>query len=116
MSQVRFSGISLGAIVGTVALGADKDANLIKAASLSVGSGALPKLLDASKSYGPIIAAGLAGNNVLENTDSYESFMRFAQTLADSGDPINFAMAAKMNRPIHFTQVLNDLVVPNAAL
>jgi hypothetical protein len=26
MSQVRFSGISLGAIVGTVALGADKDA------------------------------------------------------------------------------------------
>ena len=42
--------------------------------------------------------------------------MRFAQTLADAGDPINFAMNAKMNRPIHFTQVLNDLVVPNAAV
>ena len=116
MSQVRFSGISLGAIVGTVALGADKSASLIGAASLSVGGGAVPKLLDASKSYGPIITAGLAGNGVAENTDSYETFMRFAQTLADAGDPINFAMAAKMNRPIHFTQVLNDLVVPNAAV
>ena len=116
MSQVRFSGISLGAIVGTVALGADKSASLIGAASLSVGGGAIPKLLDASKSYGPIITAGLAGNGVAENTDSYETFMRFAQTLSDAGDPINFAVSAKMNRPIHFTQVLNDLVVPNAAV
>lgn len=116
MSQVRFSGISLGAIVGTVALGADKSASLIGAASLSVGGGAIPKLLDASKSYGPIIAGGLAGSGVAENTDSYETFMRFAQTLADAGDPINFAVSAKMNRPIHFTQVLNDLVVPNAAV
>ncbi len=116
MSQVRFSGISLGAIVGTVALGADKSASLIGAASLSVGGGAIPKLLDASKSYGPVIAAGLAGNGVSENTDSYETFMRFAQTLADGGDPINFAVAAKTNRPIHFTQVLNDLVVPNDAM
>ncbi len=115
-SKVYLSSISLGTIVGTVALGADKDASLIKAASVSVGSGAVPKLLDASKSYGPIIAAGLAGNGVAENTDSYETFMRFAQTLADAGDPINFAMNAKMNRPIHFTQVLNDLVVPNAAV
>jgi hypothetical protein len=116
MSQVRFSGISLGSIVGTIALGADKSASLIGAASLSVGGGAIPKLLDASKSYGPIIAGGLAGNKVLEDTDSYETFMRFAQTLTDSGDPINFAASAKMNRPIHFTQVLNDLVVPNAAV
>lgn len=116
MSQVRFSGISLGAIVGTVALGADKSASLIGAASLSVGSGALPKLLDGSKSFGPVIAAGLQGSGVLENTDSYETFMRFAQTLADAGDPINFAMAAKMNRSIHFTQVLNDLVVSNASI
>lgn len=115
-SKVRFSGISLGAIVGTVALGADKNASLIGAASLSVGSGGIVKMLDGSKSYGPIISAGLAGNGVAENTDSYESFMRFAQTLADAGDPINFAMAAKINRPIQFTQVLNDLVVSNQSL
>jgi hypothetical protein len=42
--------------------------------------------------------------------------MRFAQTLTDAGDPINFAMNTKMNRPIHFTQVLNDLVVSNDSI
>ncbi|MCP5175605.1 MAG: hypothetical protein H6996_10950 [Moraxellaceae bacterium] len=115
-NRVYLSSISLGTIVGTVALGADKDASLIKAASVSVGGGAIVKLLDASRGYGPEIANGLAKINVLENTDDYETFMRFAQTLTDSGDPINFAMNAKMNRPIHFTQVLNDLVVPNAAV
>ena len=114
-SKVTFTGISLGTIVGTVALGAD-NLKTIGAASLSVGGGAIPKLLDASKSYGPIIANGLKGNGVLEDTDTYETFMRFAQTLVDSGDPINFAAAAKNNHAIHFTQVLNDLVVPNAAL
>jgi hypothetical protein len=115
-SQVRYASISLGSIVGTVALGADKSASLIGAASLSVGSGGLPKLLDGSKSYGPIITAGLAGSGVLEGSDGYESFMRFAQTLTDAGDPINFAMNTKINRPIHFTQVLNDLVVSNDSI
>ena len=114
-SKIRFAGISLGSIVGTVALGADKGTT-IGAASLSVGGGGIPKLLDASKSFGPVIAAGLQGSGVLENTDSYETFMRFAQTLTDSGDPVNFAVAAKTNRAIHFTEVLNDLVVPNQAM
>ena len=114
-SKIRFVGISLGSIVGTVALGADKG-KTIGAASLSVGGGAIPKLLDASKSYGPIITAGLAASGIAENTDSYETFMRFAQTLTDSGDPINFAVAAKTNHPIHLTEVVGDLVVPNSAM
>jgi hypothetical protein len=114
-SKIRFVGISLGSIVGTVALGADKG-KTIGAASLSVGGGAIPKLLDASKSYGPIITAGLAASGIAENTDSYETFMRFAQTLTDSGDPINFAVAAKTNHPIHLTEVIGDLVVPNSAM
>jgi pimeloyl-ACP methyl ester carboxylesterase len=114
-SKIRFVGISLGSIVGTVALGAD-NGKTIGAASLSVGGGAIPKLLDASKSYGPIITAGLAASGVAENTDSYETFMRFAQTLTDSGDPINFAVAAKTNHPLHLTEVVGDLVVPNSAM
>lgn len=117
MTKVRFVSQSLGSIVGTVALGIDKGATkTIGAASLSVGGGGIPKLLDASKSYGPVIAGGLAANGVLENTDSYETFMRFAQTLADSGDPINYAASAYSNHPLHVTEVLNDLVVPNKAM
>ncbi|MBK6757484.1 MAG: hypothetical protein IPG70_07630 [Moraxellaceae bacterium] len=42
--------------------------------------------------------------------------MRFAQTLTDAGDPINFALDAKNNHPILFTEVLGDLVVPNKAI
>ena len=117
MTKIRFVSQSLGSIVGTVALGIDKGATkTIGAASLSVGGGGIPKLLDASKSYGPVIAGGLAASGVMENTDSYETFMRFAQTLADSGDPINYAASAYNNHPLHVTEVLNDLVVPNKAM
>ena len=118
-SKIRFTGISLGAIVGTVALGADKD-KVIGAASLSVGSGGIAKMLDASYAYGPRIVKGLVNKEkpektVFEGTDKYEGFMRFAQTLTDSGDPINFAVAAKNNHPLHLSEVLGDLVVPNKA-
>ena len=118
-SKIRFTGISLGSIVGTVALGAD-NAKTIGAASLSVGSGGIAKMLDASYSYGPRIRAGLVNTQdpsktVSENSDDYETFMRFAQTLTDSGDPINFAVAAKNNHPLHLSEVLGDLVVPNKA-
>jgi len=115
LTKVRFVSQSLGSIVGTVALGIDK-AKVMGAASLSVGGGGIPKLLDASKSYGPIIAGGLAASGVVEGTDSYETFMRFAQTLADSGDPINYAATAYTNHPIHLTEVMNDLVVPNKSI
>ena len=115
LTKVRFVSQSLGSIVGTVALGIDK-AKVMGAASLSVGGGGIPKLLDASKSYGPIIAGGLAASGVAEGTDSYETFMRFAQTLADSGDPINYAATAYTNHPIHLTEVMNDLVVPNKSI
>jgi pimeloyl-ACP methyl ester carboxylesterase len=115
MTKVRFVSQSLGSIVGTVALGIDK-AKVMGAASLSVGGGGIPKLLDASKSYGPIITSGLAAKGVEEGTDDYETFMRFAQTLADSGDPINYAATAYTNHPIHLTEVMDDLVVPNKSI
>ena len=115
LTKVRFVSQSLGSIVGTVALGIDK-AKVMGAASLSVGGGGIPKLLDASKSYGPIIAGGLAASGVAEGTDSYETFMRFAQTLADSGDPINYSATAYTNHPIHLTEVMDDLVVPNKSI
>ncbi|PTQ90817.1 virulence factor lipase-like protein [Agitococcus lubricus] len=114
-NRVQLASISLGSIVSTVALGADK-AKTIGAASLSVGGSGIAKLLDASKSFGPRIAAGLATNGVTEGTDNYETFLRFAQTLVDSGDPANFAVSAKANHTIHLTEVTDDLVVPNQAL
>lgn len=111
-TRLHFVGQSLGAMVGTVALGVNTD---IKAASLHVPGGGLGKLLDASASFGPRIAVGLAASFVFEGTDTYETFNRFAQHLTDPGDPINYAVAANANHAIHLVQVIGDAVVPNSA-
>ena len=110
--RIYFVGHSLGGIVGTALLGVNTE---IKAATLANPGGGIAKLLDASFSFGPRIAAGLAGNAVFEGTDTYETFQRFAQHLTDPGDPINYAVAARTNHPIHLIEVIGDTVVPNTA-
>lgn len=111
-AQLRFAGQSLGAIVGTAMLGVNTD---FGAVSLHVPGGGLGKLLDASASFGPRIAAGLAASFVFEGTDTYETFIRFAQHLVDPGDPINYAAAANTNHAIHLVEAIGDAVVPNSA-
>jgi dienelactone hydrolase len=124
-SRIHFAGMSLGGIVGTTLLGVDAGGT-IKASSLNVPGGGLGKLLDASASFGPVIAAGLAGTafsgagtngtgSPFEGTDTYETFVRFAQHLTDPGDPINYAVAANASHRIHMIMVNNDTVVPNSA-
>lgn len=111
-SQLRFVGHSLGGIVGGSFLGVDTS---VGAATLAMPGGGIAKLLDASKSFGPRISAGLAASGVIEGTDTYETFLRFAQTLVDSADPVNFAASARANHPLHLIEVQGDTVVPNNA-
>ncbi|HZP11186.1 MAG TPA: hypothetical protein VFB36_02060 [Nevskiaceae bacterium] len=111
-SQRRFVGHSLGGIVGGVYLGVNSDAS---AATLAMPGGGIAKLIDASKTFGPIIAAGLAANGLVEGSDDFETFSRFAQNAVDAGDPINYADAASVAHPIHMIEVIDDLVVPNSA-
>ena len=112
-SQIRFASLSLGSIVGIPFLA---NAPQVGAATLAVPGGGIAKLLDASKSFGPIIAAGLSAAGVVEGSDDYETFLRFAQTAVDDGDPLNYAKAAVALHPLHMMEVVNDLVVPNNAL
>jgi dienelactone hydrolase len=123
-TKLYFAGISLGSIVGTTFLAVNTD---VKAAALSVPGGGVARLLDASKSFGPIVAAGLSGaafsgaglsgtNAPFEGTDTYETFIRFAQHLVDPGDPINYATVANANHNILMHEVVGDTVVPNSAL
>jgi len=121
-TKIRFVGQSLGAIVGTTALAIDDgtdativDDELVGAASLNVPGGGLGKLLDASAAFGPRISGGLSCSFVFEGTDTYETFVRFAQHLIDPADPINYAAAANANHAIHLTMVQGDAVVPNSA-
>lgn len=125
-SQVRFVGHSLGGIVGGTLLGVNTQ---IGAATLAMPGGGIAKLLDASLSFGPRIAAGLAASTasapeaskILEGNDNYETFQRFAQTLVDSADPINYAVSASTLHAIHMIEVIGsdtspaDQVVPNNA-
>lgn len=111
-TRIFFVGQSLGAITGTTALGVNTD---IGPASLHVPGGGLARMLDASVSFGPRIAAGLGCSGIAEGSDSYESFVRFAQHMLDPVDPINFAIQANTNHPIHMVEVIGDTVVPNAA-
>ena len=87
-SKVSFVGQSLGSIVGTVFLANDPNVNV---AVLSVPGGGIARLLDGSPTFGPRIRAGLAAAGVEAGTPAYDSFMGAAQTLVDSGDPLNFA-------------------------
>jgi len=118
-NRIYYFGHSLGGIVGGTLLGVDTD---IRAAVLANPGGGVAKLLDASISFGPAIAAGLAADGQPEGTDNfpssplYETFLKFAQMLVDSGDPINYAAAASTNHAIDMIEVIGDLVVPNSAL
>jgi hypothetical protein len=113
-TRIDFVGQSLGAIVGTVMLGTVNN-TVVQEASLHVPGGGLGKLLDASAAFGPRISGGLSCSGVFEGTDTYETFVRFAQHLIDPADPVNYAAAANTNHPLHVVQVISDAVVPNSA-
>lgn len=119
-SQVYFVGHSLGGMVGSVFLALEPT---VKSAVLGMPGGGVAKLLDGSASFGPKIAAGLAAKGVLKGTADYESFLGAAQTLIDSGDPINYATATTSGRGVLLFEVvgdgagfLPDQVVPNNVL
>lgn len=120
-AHIYYMGHSLGAIVGGVLLGADagpasaKAAPEYSAAVLANPGGMTAKLLDASISFGPVISAGLAQAGVVNGTDTFETFLRFAQTVTDDADPINYAATASANHAIDLIEVIGDLVVPNSA-
>jgi len=110
--NVHFVGHSLGAIVGVPFVAMDSS---IQSAVFGVPGGALPKVLDGSHTFGPLIAAGLDLNGVSKGSADYEKFLMAAQTVLDTTDPINFASQLSTDpRPLFGISVHNDLVVPNS--
>ena len=115
-SKIYFLGHSLGAMVGTTFLALEPNVN---DAALAFSGTSLAKILDGSASFGPTIAAGLAAKGVVKGTADYESFLGAAQTVVDSGDPVNHATAAAAGRGILLFEIAggntspSDLVVPN---
>lgn len=119
-AEVYFIGHSLGGMIGSVFLAQEPT---VKSAVLGMPGGGIAKLLDGSASFGPRIAAGLAAKGVVKGTADYESFLGAAQTVIDSGDPINYAAATPVNRGVLLFEIIGDgagslpdQVVPNNVL
>ncbi len=124
-NNVHFVGHSLGAVVGTAFTALDGLATspMLVTSTLAVPSAGIPRMLEASVRFGPVVVGGLAAAGVVQGTPEFDSFMFAAQTVVDSGDPINFgaANAAGALTPVLMQEVvgggpgggLTDQVVPN---
>ncbi len=111
-NKITFMGHSLGGIIGGSFLAY---ADNIQAGILANPAGGLAKMFNASLTFGPTLEAGLAAVGIQPNTPDYEAFLFAAQTVVDSGDPLNVMdiLLAKQT-PVFMIQVNNDTVVPNA--
>lgn len=111
-SNMNFVGHSLGAIVGTTMLSYE---NSFQTATLGMPGGGLAQLLANSERFGPVISLGLASAGITAGSAEFNQFLVAAQTVIDSGDPINHAstVVANGDTRIHLIEVIGDAVIPN---
>lgn len=118
-NRIGFTGHSLGAIVGTTFLAIDPD---VGAATLANPGGGIAQLVVNSPTLGPIFVPALVEAGITPGTALFDFFLLALQTAIDSGDAINYAVAAADAHPIHMLSVvgsdgdspsLPDQVVPN---
>ncbi|HEX7047628.1 MAG TPA: hypothetical protein VF275_08680 [Gammaproteobacteria bacterium] len=122
---ISFVGQSLGSMTGVPYLAVnDNDtcgATVGCPALLSVPGGTVAALLAQSPTFGPVVEEGLAENGIIAGTRMFAEFLRNAQTVVDSGDPINYAADAALAHPIVVQEVIGgassaaDQVIPNFA-
>lgn len=110
--NMNFVGHSLGGIVGTTMLSYTSN---FQTATIAMSGGGIAQLLANSESFGPTINEGLAAAGIETGSADYNSFLIAAQTMIDSGDPINHAaiVAASGATSVHLMEVVGDTVVPN---
>ncbi|BBP42285.1 alpha/beta fold hydrolase [Thiosulfativibrio zosterae] len=115
-NNVHFVGHSLGGMVGGVF--ANKSPDLKSATFVASGLQA-SYILANSASFGPEIDAGLAAKGIVKGSADYNSFLLAAQTVSDSGDPVNYVSGITV--PTLLMEVVgdgntgtDDQVIPNA--
>ncbi|MEE3118541.1 MAG: hypothetical protein VX339_10590, partial [Pseudomonadota bacterium] len=93
-SQVFLAGHSLGTVIGTGAVAAANQSDVVTdvvATALFAPAAGLVRMLENSPSFAPRIIGGLAAAGVEQGTSNYESFLRVFQHAVDAADPINLA-------------------------
>jgi len=109
-SNISFTGLSLGSIVGTAFLAAEPTVNT---GVLSVPGGGIANMLNGSQTFGPVIRAGLQAAGVEPGTPDFFQFLGAAQIVVDSSDPINWGRTVVQDNAILLHQVAGDTVIPN---
>jgi pimeloyl-ACP methyl ester carboxylesterase len=108
-----YVGHSLGAILGTPFVALEPT---VANAFLSAGMGGVARGFEASDTFGPLIRAGLAANDVLPGTADYEFFFTVLQTVLDSADPVNWAAEGAMFNNVVMHEIIGDTIFPNFQL
>lgn len=104
--DLHFVGHSLGAITGVVALAQGGD---YESATLAMPGGGIAGLLAGSGVYGPVLEAALTAFGISPGSAAFEAFLASAQTVVDSGDPLNHAAAlAAGPLPIHWVAIVGQ--------
>jgi len=104
-TQIHFLGHSLGAIVGGVFLGV-APGNEVATSVMMAPGGAVAQTIFDSPAFGPAIIQGLAAQGIAQGSTIFNQFIRDAQTVVDSGDPINYIESAVAARPLLLFQVV----------
>jgi len=110
-AQVRFLGHSMGGIVGTMFMAVTPPA-VIPAATFANAGGNWALLAQTSPSFSPGVLAALEANGIVPGTTLFAQFWRDAQTIVDSGDPINYIALTTAQHPIHMMQVVGTSPPP----
>lgn len=117
-SRVHFIGQSLGSISGIPFLALEPS---VTVGGLSVPGATLAPMLIGSPTFAPQINAGLAAAGIETGSPDYFQFIAAAQTVTDSGDPINYAAATAAGNAVLVHEVvggpdsLPDQVIPNTS-
>lgn len=110
-SRVGLIAHSLGGMVAIPYLAVETTST---PSSIVMSGATITQVLQESASFGPALAAGLAGLGVTSPAD-VDAFYANAQEIVDAGEPANYAAAAAANHPIHLIEVLGDQTVPNSS-
>ena len=111
--EVHYIGQSLGGIVGSVFAGSYIEDKL-HAVTLSVPSGGLGKMLEASPAYHNRLTTFFASQDAFHGTTTFEQGVTLAQTIVDAADPASHAERAGFYHPIYMQEVIGGAAVEAA--
>jgi len=112
-NRVHLVTLSFGGIASMAAV---KFSPEFRSATIADSGGVITRLVRESPQQYPAIRAKLEALGVAENSTIYNNvLMRDAQTVIDSGDPINFVRGAQLRVPMIMSKIIGDTNVPNSA-